>query len=49
MKLKAWRDGEVAPKGANAVPPEESGVLADFHFDPSKDELGGGAGERRVM
>lgn len=44
VKLKAWRDGEAAPEGADAVPPEESGVVGEFDFDPTKDELGGGAG-----
>eukprot|EP00904_Undaria_pinnatifida_P001595 jgi/Undpi1/11436/HiC_scaffold_30.g13733.m1 len=43
VKLKAWRDGEAAPEGADAMPPEESGVVGEFDFDPTKDELGGGA------
>ncbi|CAM9203341.1 unnamed protein product, partial [Laminaria digitata] len=39
VKLKAWREGEAAPEGADAVPPEECAVLGEFDFDPSKDEL----------
>lgn len=49
VRLKAWREGEAAPEGTDAVPPEEIGVLGEFDFDPSKDEIGEGGRERGVM